>query len=316
MALLLKNREGDIVGHTNTKKMVQGAMIAAIFGVFSLLNTYTGGMIDILLCYVMVVPIVWYGYMYTIKDSIIVSIAAMIVVALVGLPLFIISSFSSCVAGVFIGEALRRKAKKQTVLLGTLCVTFVNNLMLYEVFSGLLGMDIVAEMTEIYTMMAPMVDGYISLSTFLSLIPIVLLIMSLLEMYVIILLCQLILSRLKVEFPGAFHIAFMHLSQKTGIILIVLVIGSYLCMNVFGLQSLYFNYIYMLAMMTLMVQGMSFLSWLCIMKRKVFLNILALIGLMIPILNMFYIGIGIIDIFSDLRKKLLYNNHINDEKGG
>lgn len=46
------------MGHTNTKRMVQGAMIAGLFGVLSLLNTYTGSLFDILICYVMVVPLV------------------------------------------------------------------------------------------------------------------------------------------------------------------------------------------------------------------------------------------------------------------
>ena len=50
------------MGKTNTKKMVQGAMIAAMFGVLSLLNTYTGSMFDVFICYVMVIPLVWYGY--------------------------------------------------------------------------------------------------------------------------------------------------------------------------------------------------------------------------------------------------------------
>ena len=99
------------MGKTNTKKMVQGAMIAAMFGVLSLLNTYTGSMFDVFICYVMVIPLVWYGYTYTLKDNIVVSFVAMVVIAMVGLPFFVISSISSCLAGLFIGEALKRKVK-------------------------------------------------------------------------------------------------------------------------------------------------------------------------------------------------------------
>ena len=40
-----------IMGRTHTKMMVQGAMIAAIFGALSIINTYTGSLFDIFICY-------------------------------------------------------------------------------------------------------------------------------------------------------------------------------------------------------------------------------------------------------------------------
>ena len=173
------------MGKTNTKKMVQGAMIAAMFGVLSLLNTYTGSMFDVFICYVMVIPLVWYGYTYTLKDNIVVSFVAMVVIAMVGLPFFVISSISSCLAGLFIGEALKRKVKKETILMGTLLVTFLNNILLYEVFSGLLGMNLVAEMREMYQMLIeimPSLASQLTVETVILMIPIVLIIMSVLEM--------------------------------------------------------------------------------------------------------------------------------------
>ena len=48
-------------------------------------------------------------------------------------------------------------------------------------------------------------------------IPMILIIMSVMEMYVIVLLCQLVLTKLKVEFPGNFHIATHALKSKTRI---------------------------------------------------------------------------------------------------
>ena len=81
-----------IMGRTHTKMMVQGAMIAAIFGALSIINTYTGSLFDIFICYGMVVPIVWYGYTYDIKYNIIVCLVSMFVIMIMGLPFFIISS--------------------------------------------------------------------------------------------------------------------------------------------------------------------------------------------------------------------------------
>lgn len=303
------------MGKTNTKKMVQGAMIAAMFGVLSLLNTYTGSMFDIFICYVMVIPLVWYGYHYQLKDNIIVCIVSMIVIAMVGLPFFVISSLSSCLAGLFIGEALKRKAKKETIILGTLFVTFLNNILLYEVFSGLLGMNLVAEMKDTYQMVveiAPSLANRLSVDVVISMIPIVLIVMSALEMYVIILLCQIVLSRFQIKFPGSFHIAMMHLGYKTGAILAIIMFGSYLLQTFGGIESVYLTYAHTLTTIAFALEGLAFLTWLTILKKKPKLMILIFIGVFIPMVNTFYVIMGIVDIFSDLRGNLLYNSHDND----
>ena len=141
------------MGNVKIRKMVQGAMIAAIFGALSIFNTYTGSMFDIFICYGMVIPLVWYSYTYCLQDGLLVSLIAMIVIMIIGLPFFAISSFSSCLIGVFLGEALKRQASRGVLFLGTLSLTFFNNILLYEVFAGLLNMDLIAEMKEMYMMM-------------------------------------------------------------------------------------------------------------------------------------------------------------------
>ena len=57
------------------------------------------------------------------------------------------------------------------------------------------------------------------------------------------------------------------------------------------------------------VEGVAFLSWLLILYQKPRGIILIMIGFLIPIVLPGYIVVGIIDIFSDLRDKLLYNKH-------
>ena len=38
------------MGNIKIKKMVQGAMLSAIFGALSIFNTYTGSLLDIFIC--------------------------------------------------------------------------------------------------------------------------------------------------------------------------------------------------------------------------------------------------------------------------
>lgn len=311
------DERGEKMGHTHTKRMVQGAMIAALFGVLSLINTYTGSLFDIFICYGMVIPLVWYGYTYNIRDNMIVCIVSMIVIAMVGLPFFVISSFSSCLTGLFIGEALKRRLSKGKILLGTFVIMLINNILLYEVFAGLLQMNIADEMTLMYQEMVtvmPQISQRISLDMVISIIPVVLIVMSAMEMYVVILICQLTLSRLKVPFSGSFHLATMHLSEKAGLIVAGFMFSSYLLQNFINVESIYLTYVYMLGVFTFELQGLSFVLLFLITKQKRGFIILAFFALFIPMVSTIYVVVGIVDIFSDLRQNLLYNNN-NDEEG-
>ena len=300
------------MGKTNTKKMVQGAMIAAIFGVLAVFNTYTGSLFDIFICYVMVVPLVWYGYTYDMKSNAIVCVVSMFVIAMMGLPFFIISSISSCLAGMFIGECLKKKQRKEIVLLGTFVIMLFNNILIYEVFAGLLEMDLISELTLTYqeiSQFIPRLTQTITLQTFLSFIPFILIIMSVMEMYVVVLMCQVMLMRLKVEFPGSFHIATMHLSRKCGYVVGGLMVGSYFLNYFVGIDSVYLTYVYTLCMFILGLQGLSFVCFYLIMKGKPKWMFLAFLVVFLPIASTIYIVLGILDIFSDLRRNILYNEN-------
>ena len=295
-----------------TKKLVQGAMIAGLFGVVALINTYTGGFFDVFFCYGMVSPLAWYGYHYSLKDNFIVVLASMVVVMMVSSPFFIISSLSACLSGVFIGEMLKRKASKGILFLGVFLINIINNLLIYEVFAGVLGMDLVSEMTLIYNELSQFLP-YLSLDKVLSIIPIVLVITSFLEMYVIVVLTQLILRRLKVEFPGTFHLALMHLSKNIGIVLVCVLSISFIMQAIFHIEHYMILYAYLLSYLVLMVQGLSFICYMLIMKRKPKYMILAFLGVFV--FHIFYLFIGIYDIFSDLRKNILYNeSDVNKEE--
>ena len=300
------------MGTTKVKKIVQGAMIASMFGVLSLLNTYTGSMFDIFICYIMVIPLVWYGYTYSLKDNVIVAVVAMIVIAMMGLPFFVIFSFSACITGLFIGEAVKRKASKGVLLVGTTVILFLNMILVYEVFSGLLQVNLISEVTELYKMLEQIIPFFkkvLSLNAFLSFIPLLLVGLSVMEMYIIIMLCQIVLPRLKVEFPNNFHIALMHIGRKTGIVLSLGWIISSILQNFMNIDHMIVSYIHAISFIALALQGLSFLSYLLIMKRKIYFMILVFIGFCIPVLNTIYIAIGMLDIFSDLRGKILYNNN-------
>lgn len=292
-----------------TKGIVQGAMIAALFGALSLFNTYSGGLIDSLICWGMVVPIAWYGYQYSLKENIIVFIVSMIIILIFGIPSFIISSFSSCLIGIYLGECLKRKAKKEVIILGVLVVCIINNVLIYQVFSGLLGIDVVSEFTVTYNEILKMKpDLNISLDFMLSLIPLTILLMSALEMYVILLICQLIFHRLKIEFPENFHIATLHFSKRVGVILLIVLLLGLALKYIVKIDYIMVDYIYLIAFIGFVVQGFAFGNYYAIVNQYKWLMLLLFVLFFIPGGLYLYFGLGFFDIFSDLRGKVLYNS--------
>lgn len=60
-----------------TNKLVQGALIASLFGVLAVLNTMTGTMFDSLIGYGMAIPMAIYSYKTGLKEALMTSVASM-----------------------------------------------------------------------------------------------------------------------------------------------------------------------------------------------------------------------------------------------
>ena len=286
--------------NTKTKKITEGAMIAAMFGALSLINTYTASTFDLFILYGMVIPIVYYGYHYSLQDNIIVSITSIIVIFITGVPYFCISAIFSCIEGIYVAECLRRICNKRIILLGVIVFACINNVLLYEVFSSLVGLDITQEIQSTYSLLSPYIGNTISLNQMLSLIPLIILLMGILEGYVIILICNLVLPRLHIGFPHNYHLSSMHLSKTSGLLLLLMIaVGIY----GYKISSItYYEYLYLVGLMVLMLQGLSFVSYYCICHYYPnYIQIILFLSIFIPLVIYVYVILGIVDIFLDIR---------------
>ncbi len=298
------------MGIIKTRKIVQGAMIAGIFGLLSLINTYTGEMFDIFIGYAMVIGLVWYGYQYDLKDNIICAIACMIIVAMVSTPYMMVVALTSCLNGIAVSEMIKRKASLLQIFGVVWLVCFFNNFLIYEVLSGLLGMDLVKEMTAGYNMLVasyPTIAQSFPLEAIISMIPMTVLLISALEMYVIVMFLSLASNRLKFPFPKKVHIVNFRMSRKWGYIVAAWMFIGYGLTMVPDLDPIYGQYVYFLSYMAYVVQGVSTISFFGIVYNKRWLIIVGILTAFIGTINSIHTILGMIDIFSDLRKNILYN---------
>lgn len=289
----------------NTKKLVQGAMIAALCGVLSLLNTYTGGFFDLFIYYFIAIFIAWYGHQYSLKDNLIVFLTSMIVVFFTGVPTFIIQTIAYGLVGVFIGEALRKKASSTTLILGTFVICLLNNMMIYTVLSALFEIDLIGEMTLLYNQLNSIADVPVSLELFLSFIPLVLCLLSILETYVINLLCQLVFTKLKIAYPRNFHIASLKLPYYVGILLLLLVMAGVILLRFVSGAEVFGQYCLILGAIGFMVQGYALLNYFAVIKNLRYFIILGCFMFFIPLGIYIYIILGFLDIFTPIRKHII-----------
>lgn len=292
-----------------TNKLVQGAMMAALFGTLSLFNTYTGSFLDALIGYFMVVPFAWYGYKYTLRDNVMAVIASLIVVFMTGIPSFLIIAVSACLSGLWIGECLRRHTSGGVMFLGNFLITLAETVLTYTVFSALLGIDLMSEMREIYEMVGSVMKITVSWQVFRSLIPSIFLLEALLQCYVIILLCQALLMRFKVPFPKNFHIAEFRVSKPLGFLLVAGLVVTMICQSFFNFNNIVFYYAYLLFMFPLILQGLACLSIWLFTKGYGRMTGLIFLPLLIPNAAYIIAALGVVDIFGDLREKIVYNSY-------
>lgn len=288
----------------NTKKIVQGAMIAALCGVLSFLNTYTGGFFDIFIYYFIAIYIAWYGSQYSLKDNLLVFLASTIVVFFTGIPTFIIQTIAYGLVGVFIGEALRKKASSSIIILGTFILCLLNNIMIYTILSALFEIDLIGEMTLLYQQLNQISSVPVSLELFLSFIPLVLCLLSLLETYVIHLLCQLVFTKLKISYPRNFHISSLRLPYYVGIFLLILLFIGIILLRYIDIEEVYGQYCLILGAIGFMVQGYALLNYFAIIKNLRYFIILGCFLFFIPLGMYLYIILGFLDIFTPVRKHI------------
>lgn len=291
----------------NTKKLVQGAMIVSLFGVMGILNIITGTFFDSLIGYVMVIPITWYGYHYNLKNNMIVSFASAVITLMSGMPYFFTITVYSCVLGCFIGEALRKELDKTKIIIGSFIISIIYNILLFGLLGALLGISWNQDIAELLKLKALLISiPYAGIMyQLIDLLSFFVVFISFFESYLILLMIQFIFIRLKIPFHKNYHISTFYLNKKTGYILISILIIFFILEYYFNYQVI--HYILSLSIFLLMINGISLISLYFIYTSKPQLNSIGFLLLAVPVINIGLMGLGIIDIISDLRRKIMYN---------
>lgn len=270
------------------QRTVFGAMILALFGLLLVLDTYTGSLLNVLFYYIMPLPFIVYTLRYGISATLVVMCGAIILSLLLAVPETIFFCVSAMAVSLVIDIGLVKNMSGSTVFFLTMVVTIISQYLSLRVFAAWLGYDVKEELAFIP----------------IDYLPLFVTVIGGVEAFIFTTFTDAVLTRLKLVKWPRFALWQLHLSKPSGIAaLAALGLGAWLDRSWAQLLSAF-------ALMALILQGLSLLWFYHLVKkhRRIWLYV-SLLCCFIPGLHLFYALLGLYDIFSEIRMKLLYNKN-------
>lgn len=289
-----------------TRKIVEGAAIAAIFGTLFLLDVYMGGLFGYYLCFILPSLIVWYGYKYSVKDSLTLSLVVLLITVIVASPFNLYYAIVALLVGISMSYCIKKQFKPMNLFMITIVFTLLSNVLMYTLFAKVFEMNLIEELTYSYDFVAKLMPNVISFDTIIQLAPLFILFMAVIEAYIMILVMLIILPKLKVPFSFQFNFLLMRFPPLIGVVFVfVIIIGKWFK------DILILNYLITIIKTILVIQGVSLAGYWFGMSKKPWLYFLSMICAFIPYCWFIYGILGLIDIIVGIKTKLLYNKTIN-----
>ena len=179
----LYDKQGDKMNREKTKQMVTGALMAAVFGVLSVINVYTGTMFDILFIYLMTVALAYYTFRFNEKMAFLVWLTSTVVLFMTGELFFTLYSFFTLPLGILYIYCQRHDVKQtKWVLRG---YSAFKNFIILFLLGSLLGLNTFQDTKEIYQSIVSVLPFLKSDFLMNSMFIILWLILSFSEVYII-----------------------------------------------------------------------------------------------------------------------------------
>ena len=134
--------------NTSVRKITDGAMMAALVGLFLLLNRQLGGMLDVYATWLVPLPLVLSAVPYGGKSALLPYAAIIFLSLVIGGPQTGFYIFSAGVCGVVYGHGVRQGWNNLRLLLTTMVFTIFSNCVTTVLFASFFGYDIAMEISQ------------------------------------------------------------------------------------------------------------------------------------------------------------------------
>ncbi|MGG0889352.1 YybS family protein [Cytobacillus horneckiae] len=309
----------------NVHKLTEGAVLLAVFTVLLLMSLYIP-VFGVLLTFVLPLPFILFAAKNKRSDSIVFFIAGLLFSLIVGTVISIPITLAFGLTGLVIGDLIREKKERSVTFIGGTLTFLVVSILIYAAMNVLFNINFVEEMTKVMDesieMSRSVVDSIgagaadteelftqleTTMKTMETLIPSILVMMSLSTAFIIQLIAFPIVKRFGVEVTK--WNSFADLTFPKSILWYYLItIFATLMMNpeegTFWYMAL-LNLSFILQML-MVIQGLSFVFFFSRLKGwpKAAPVIILILTVFMPIFLYIIRILGIIDIGFDLRKRL------------
>ena len=130
-----------------TKQIVTGAFMAALFGVLSVVNVYTGTMFDIIFIYLMTVALAYYTFKFNAKMAVLVLFTSTFILFLTGELFFTLYSFFTLPLGILYIYCIKKNIDDKWILR---VYSMLKNFVVLFLLNSLLGLNTFTDAKDIY----------------------------------------------------------------------------------------------------------------------------------------------------------------------
>lgn len=243
----------------STKKITEGAMMAAIIGALLILNRQTANFIDFAMFWVVPLPVVLYTAKHGIKNAMMLVVSVIVIAVIAGMPSALYYSVMGSILGLFLGDAVQSQKQQGVLLMISCVVSIVSTFLGMFVFASILGYNLMDETTLMVSMMSEtfeslgMAGQLQSLIEFIPILVMMSLVLSaLVEGVLVYLLSYIVLHRMKIKMTPMKPISQIQLPKLWGYVCFLAYIGSILMLNM-GLYPEYSNVYYFIETICLLV---------------------------------------------------------------
>jgi hypothetical protein len=143
----LYDNHGDEMNREKTKQIVTGAFMAALFGVLSVVNVYTGTMFDIIFIYLMTVALAYYTFKFNAKMAVLVLFTSTFILFLTGELFFTLYSFFTLPLGILYIYCIKKNIDGKWILR---VYSMLKNFVVLFLLNSLLGLNTFTDAKDIY----------------------------------------------------------------------------------------------------------------------------------------------------------------------
>ena len=201
------------------RKLTEGAMMCALFGLVLMINRQFAGILEIFFVYVLPLPLVVYTVKHGFKAGLVCAVSICFLSLMISTLSSMVYSIVAVLIGLVYGELCRRKFSNGVLISVTMVLTMILEVMCCIVFAGVFGYDIYADaqlLMETFEASGLQLSGGLGMNFFMLIAVMFILLTGILEGILVHVFANVLMKRLKMQIVPISPIALWNVPKWVG----------------------------------------------------------------------------------------------------